>query len=122
MNLKNILQISQILSKVKTTSDFQLDWKIAEYICSSKQHVDFYNSKINELFEEYGERDENGDLVCVDNGIKIKPDKIGAISKKINELNLVEIDFNFSLTYEEVAKCNFDIQDLVFLKENILQT
>jgi len=120
MNLKNILHINQILSKVKTTSDFQLDWKIAEYICSSKQHVDFYNSKINELFEEYSERDEKGNLIYVDNGIKIKPDKIGVVSEKINELNLVEIEFDFSLTYEEIEKCNFDIQDLVFLKENIL--
>ncbi len=121
MNLKNILQTNQILSKVKTTSDFQLDWKIAEYICSLKRHVDFYNSKINELLEEYGERDENSNLIYSDGGIKIKPEHMNTISQKINELNLVEIEFELSLTYEEVAKCKFDVQDLVFLKENILQ-
>lgn len=120
MKLTNILQVNQILSKVKTTSDFQLDWKIADYICSSKQHIDFYNSKISELLEQYGERNEDGSLIYADNGIRIKPDATSMLSEKINELNLVEIDFNFSLTYDEVAKCNFDIQDLVFLKQNLL--
>lgn len=120
MKLTNILQVNQILSKVKTTSDFQLDWKIADYICSSKQHIDFYNSKISELLEQYGERNEDGSLIYADNGIRIKPDATSMLSEKINELNSVEIDFNFSLTYDEVAKCNFDIQDLVFLKQNLL--
>ena len=121
MILKNILQINQILSKVKTTLDFQLDWKIAECICSSNQHIEFYNSKINEIFKKYGELDENGNLICIDNGIKIQADKIDEFSEKINELDSVEIDFNFDITVEELSKCNLEISDLVFLKQNILQ-
>ena len=72
------------------------------------------------MLEEYGERDENSNLIYSDGGIKIKPEHMNEILQKINQLNSVEIEFDFSLTYEEVAKCNFDIQDLVFLKENVL--
>lgn len=116
MNLKNIMRINQILSKIKTTSNFQLDWKIADYICASRPHVDFYNSKLNELFDKCGERDENNNLVYVGNGIQIKEDKIKEVTEKINELDSVEVEFSFNLTQEELSRCNLEISDLVFIK------
>ena len=85
--------------KIKnTTLPIKVGYKLAKLAALCQKEMDIYQSQLNKIIQEYGARDENGQLIQTENGdgIKIKDDKIQECQEKLNELSTLEIEINES--------------------------
>lgn len=83
----------------------KISYKFSKLARAIEQEKNFYQSKVQEIIEEYGERDENGELKLTDNktAFVIKEDKVLECQQKMNELSELEID---------IEEIKFSIDDL----------
>lgn len=101
MKLKfyEIKRFVDIYEKIKnTTLPIKVGYKLAKLAVQCQKEMDIYQSQLNKIIQEYGARDENGQLIQTENGdgIKIKEDKIQECQEKLNELSTLEIEINES--------------------------
>lgn len=74
-----------------------VSYKLAKISKKIKEDLEFYTNKLQEILKEYAEFDENGQIIYIDNNfIKIKDGKIEECQEKINELEnlIIEIDYS----------------------------
>lgn len=68
----------------------------------------FFNAKMKDIIMEYGRKDENGQLVFLENGnVEIEPGKETECNKKIRELEEIEV---------EIPDTKFSIDELEMLE------
>lgn len=82
-----------------------LAYKLSKLYRKSKEDETFYQEKLREILYKYGELDEQGNLIPIDDGkgIKIKPDQQTECLADINELQDTISDIQFDpLTLDEL--------------------
>lgn len=107
MNLKmiDIVDFGYFYNEVKTAKlSFKALYKLSTLSKAIEEKTTFYREKFQEILHEYGEIDENGNLVPTDdgNGIKVKIETQQECFSKINELQMLEV---------ELPDIKFDIED-----------
>lgn len=96
-------------------------YKLAKLEKEMTSDIEFYQKKYFEIIEEYGRRDEAGNLRYSEHGdvVLIKEDKIKEAQEKINELNEMEIELNIDNFLLELS--DFDSNSRMSVEElNIL--
>ena len=81
---------------------FKTSHKIALMSSELSTHYSFYETKFRELINEYGKKDEEGNLMPTadGNGVLLMEDKISEANSKMTELADVEVtlkDYQFSV-------------------------
>lgn len=82
-----------------------LAYKLSKLYHKAKEDETFYHTKLREILFKYGELDEQGNLIPIDDGkgIKIKPDQQTECLADINELQDTISDIQFDpLTLDEL--------------------
>lgn len=71
-------------------------YKFSKIQRSMKDEIEFYQKKYFEIVEEYGRKDENGNLMYSDDGqvVLMERDKIQEAQEKIDELNNMEVNLD----------------------------
>lgn len=115
--IKNVLQ--ECIDKkmpVKTS------YKIMKIIKAIEEEEVFFASKMQEIINEYGEKDENGNYIQTgENSIKIKDGKIEECNAKINELNSIEIKIpDYKISLEELELIELSPKEL-YLLDSIIE-
>lgn len=115
--IKNVLQ--ECIDKkmpVKTS------YKIMKIIKAIEEEEVFFASKMQEIINEYGEKDENGNYIQTgENSIKIKDGKIEECNAKINELNSIEIKIpDYKISLEELELIKLSPKEL-YLLDSIIE-
>lgn len=121
IKINQILLLSEFLNNnkfikmpVKTAYKFS---KIDKII---KEEMEFYQNKINEIIECYGEKNNNGDYVILESGIKIKEDFRVQCQQEIIELENLEIEIaDIFFTLDELEIFQLSINDLGILEQFI---
>ncbi|MDV3425739.1 MAG: hypothetical protein LIR50_00445 [Bacillota bacterium] len=69
-------------------------YKISKYFDICNKERDFYIENLNKIFDEYGEKDESGNLKLSEDkeGIIIKPELLPECNQKLADLMAIEID------------------------------
>jgi hypothetical protein len=101
----DITDFGYFYNEVKTAKlSFKVLYKLSTLSKAIEEKTAFYREKFQEILQEYGEKDENGNLVPTDdgNGIKIKIETQQECFSKINELQMLEV---------ELPDIKFDIED-----------
>lgn len=114
MKLSQIVDLSNSLSKIiKLDMPFALSYKFNKLITLVDSNEQFYNSKVRELLDQYGDHDENGQLKQDEYGIQLKPETQVEFHEKLAALRDVESDDKlptFNLT--ELECLSISPQDL----------
>ena len=85
-----------------------------------KEEMEFYQNKINEIIECYGEKNNNGDYVILESGIKIKEDFRVQCQQEIIELENLEIEIaDIFFTLDELEIFQLSINELSILEQFI---
>jgi hypothetical protein len=95
IKISNILEFPSFFEKVKVQKiPFKTSYKLVTLAREIEKHYNFYLEEFNKLVNEYGETDENGNLVPINNGngIKIVPEKLIECQIKLEELKNLEVD------------------------------
>ena len=112
-----ILDFANFYQKVKSSKmSIKTSYKLAKLATAIEAEVAFYREKLQTIIQTYGEFDENGQIIQIENGngVKIKPGSevecAGAIRELENlEVTLPDITFeldefdNIELTPEEIV-------------------
>ncbi len=101
----------------------KIAYKISLMVTKINEHTRFYYERMNQVIEEYAERDENGDFIYIDEtSIKIKKENIHQCQMELNELQNLDVDLGetnlsindlegLDLTIEEMATLAPILQD-----------
>ena len=97
-----------------------LSYKIFKLCNLIEQEEQFYNQKMQEIIDEFGEKSD-GKFVTDNNGnVKIIADRIDDAHKAINELRDIEVDTpNIVFTLDELSEIKLSVMDMVALEELI---
>lgn len=105
MQLKQLLDTEVPISTLLDQNcPFALAYKLSTLIDTIQKHRKFYDTSLQKIADDFGQRDDNNNLIQDENGgVKIKPDKIDECNQKILELDSVEISDELpELTPEEL--------------------
>ena len=85
-----------------------------KFCFSLEKEIPFYDSEISKIINTYGERDENGNLVQIENGnIKIQSEKIDECAKKMNELGELQVEIECGkIPLESLGDIELSVQEL----------
>lgn len=126
MKLKELIQLRQILGALANQKmSIKSSYSIARFISQTNDAEIIYNQKIQELINEFGDRDQQNKFKTDENGsISIKEGKEQECNGKIAEIDNFEIDVP-QLTISEKDIDNLDSKielspaELFILLENI---
>ena len=101
-------KIKDIKLSIKTA--YKLS-KIAEELKSEKS---FYTKRIESIVNEYGEKDENGNLLYTDDGgVKITSINLDKCNKEINELSMLDISISdIFFRIDEFKEVNLTLKEI----------
>lgn len=123
MKLYELLEARTVINKnIDQTESISapLAYKIMKLMKNTQNDCDFYQEKFNDILTEYGEKDDNGQLIQENNGIKIQDGKMEECTSKVNELNNTEIELpKIKFTLEELKPYNFSVIDMAKIDEFI---
>lgn len=95
---------------------FKTSYKLMKLAKEIEVEFTYYRENLVELLNEYGKKDENGELIYEGSGVKIQEDKIEEVSKKIAELDGIEVNLNSPLLeVEELEDMKISLQDVAVL-------
>ena len=123
MKLYELLEARTIINKnIDGTKSISapLAYKIMKLIKNTQNDCDFYQEKFNAILNEYGEKDENGQFIQAEGGIKIQDGKMDECTAKVKELNETEVELpNIKFTLDELSPYSFSISDMMLIDELI---
>lgn len=98
----------------------KLSYKLLKFINKIEYEENFYNKKISELIDKYGERDENNQLIHTDTEVKIQEDKMADCNLELKEIENVEVEPpDMKFTLDELSEVKLSVQDMFLLQDFI---
>lgn len=105
VKMLKIINFGYFYNEVKAEKlSFKVLYKLSILAKAIDEKTEFYREKLREILREYGELDENGNLIPTEdgNGIKLKPGTEPECTVKVNELQALDV---------ELPDIKFDIDD-----------
>lgn len=106
VTMKDILNLRWFYTEIKDqTLSIRTAYKFTKLFNQVDTELEFYQEQIQQISQEFGELDEEGSLIPMDDGqsIKIKPDKIIECNEKVSELLNLEVN---------IDDCTFTLNEL----------
>jgi len=119
MKISIAVQFSKLYAIWKTQKlPLKLGYKLAKLAAVFETELNYYTTKFNEIIQEYGDKDNNGNVKYDnDGGIHVQPELISNCNKALDELNNFEIDVpDIEFTLDELEVLGLTVEQLsVFL-------
>ena len=116
MKISNLTNFSSFLNVVRTPKlPFKTAYKLSKLSKAIEDEVAFYREKMQELIDEYGQKDEDGNLVFIDNGqgIALKPETQAECHAKIAELEALDVELpDIKFSVDEFADTTLSLEEL----------
>lgn len=115
INLYHAASMSSIFESFANKGlNMKTAFKLNKLMKETIEHLKFYQTKVEELFKEFGEYNEDGTPVLIDGRQKIKEDSLTIFGEKVQELNNIEVE------YSDKLKFNIDeFNDVVILMNDM---
>lgn len=117
IKMKAIPALNDVIGSIANQKlSFKTSYKLMKLIKEVETEFEYYRENVMKILEEYGERDSDGNLIQDDGGVKLQKDKIDLASKKIQELDEVEVQINSPLlTLDEMEDIEISLRELAVL-------
>ena len=120
MNLLNAINFTNLYLELSSQKvPFALAYKLNKINQIAKEAFSFYNEKLTELLNEYGEKDEDGNLKQNEQGFLLVPDTAAECHQKIKELQEVNWDIQ-NLYFSQKEEEMFENLDLTLMQMEVL--
>lgn len=93
MQMSSILSAQSAIQKLQSKPmPLKITYNLTKLYKALSVEADFYNEKLNEIVQTYGDRDEEGNLkpTADGRGIQIQKDRLEEAQSKLNELYTIE--------------------------------
>jgi hypothetical protein len=116
MKISQITNFTAFFNVVRTPKlPFKTAYKLSKLSKAIEDEVAFYREKMQELINEYGQKDEDGNLVLINNGqgIALKSETQAECHQKIAELENLDIELpDIKFSVEEFADATLSLEEL----------
>lgn len=116
MTIVDIVSARKVITQLQQEKvPFALAYKFVKFMKETDTENDFYKDKLQDIMEAYGDKDEKGNYITVENGgIKIKDGYQEECVKKLNELENTEVTNVPSVTFDssDFDKLELSIEDV----------
>lgn len=118
ININECVEIESLCNKLSNrVIKARTAYKLAKLLKAVSAELAFYRSQFTLYLNEYGEKDEHGDLIVLpDNSIKIISDKLEICKAKLKELDNLEIEIlDIEFTIDELEELQVTMKDMSVL-------
>jgi hypothetical protein len=126
LTLKDADNIYNVLSKFNDQKlPIRLSYKIMKIVSGLETELDFYKRELQNIIQDCGEHDEEGNLIYTDDNqnIKLQQDKVEEFNERYFELINMDIDFKqFNFKLAELENLELTPKDLYILNNFIEDT
>lgn len=118
---KNLFVLKGIIEKIKSkTFSIETQYKFLKLSKIIDSEIEIFEEQRKMLIENFGERDEAGNFIVENGGIKIKIDSQEECEKKVKELNEMQVQFpDMYFSLPELEPLELTLEDLLFLDQFI---
>lgn len=119
LTMNQAMAIKNILGKIADANlPIKTSYKIMKIVSIIEVEEKFFNQKLAALIEKYGEKNDNGEYVYVDDSnIKIVEDLRVDCEKEIKELQDLEIEIpDYKFTLIDFNEANFTPREVFMLE------
>lgn len=95
MRINQLLNLRQeLVSIAKEPIKLRTAFNIAKFMSQTEQDAQFFQKRLQELIEKFGERDSQNNFIFENNGtsIQIRADDVETCSKELEAINNYEIE------------------------------
>ena len=117
LNINQVLQIEELCEKFSNrVINARVAYKFAKLSKFIVNDIDFYREQYNLYINEFGQKDDNGNLVMSGNNIKIIPGLEEKCKQKFNELNSLEVELpEIKFSLDELESIDMTMKDMLVL-------
>ena len=117
LNINQVLQIEELCEKFSNrVINARVAYKFAKLSKSIINDIDFYREQYALYVNEFGQKDDRGNLVMSGNNIKIVPGLEEKCKQKFNELNSLEVDLpEIKFSLNELESIDMTMKDILIL-------
>lgn len=116
MKMYEILELQQLYNSISGVKlPLKVTYKFTRLMKRAEIELEFYQTKFQEIIEEYGDKDENGQYKLINNGqsVAIIPGREDECNTKLMELRNLEVPIDdIKFTVEELEKIDISIEEL----------
>lgn len=116
MKMYEILDLQNLYASIAHIKlPLKTSYKFARLMKRAEEEVNFYQTKFNEIVEEYGVKEENGQYKLTPDGMSIViiPGKETECNQKLAELRNLDVSIEgITFTIEELEKIDVSISEL----------
>ena len=119
LKLYQLIEFPTFFEKIKNQNlSFKVSYKLTMLAQEVEKHLNFYQEKMRKLLLQYGEKDENGDLIPTEDGqgIKLIQETMQEAYEKVAELRNLDIElpeYKFNLEA-------FENTELTLMEMNVI--
>ena len=125
LKMNQIIEFQMFYNNIKNTKlPLKTAYKLNKLFIQINEELSFYQQKFTEIINEFGKRDENGELIYSSDrtSIEIMDGRRLECQQKIEELQNLEVDISgIDFTIEELEGFNLTISEveclMPFIKE-----
>jgi hypothetical protein len=120
MKLADTFQLLQIRNQIMDKKlPIKTSYKFTRFFEELEKESKYFNDTFQNLIDEYGEKDENGEYILTEDkkGVQIKKEKLQECMDKINELNDIEVHLEYEpkFTLEELDGLDLEMKYISLL-------
>ena len=116
MKLNQLLNFTSFYNVVRTPKlPFKTAYKLSQLATAIETEIGFYREKMQEIANEYGQKDENGNLVFSPDGMDIMliPETQFECRQKIAELENLDVELpGIKFSVDEFADTTLSLEEL----------
>lgn len=92
-------------------------YNLSKIFARAREELEFYQEKFKEIITQYGEKDEKGNLIFLENeNISIQKDKIEECQKEITDLQNLELEIpNYSISLDSLETIKISLDEISVL-------
>lgn len=119
VKIDTLLNNTELLQKLAGTKlKAKLAWSISRLLKAAETEIQSFNDTRINLIKQYGEKDENGELITDENGnCKIPEESLKEFSAQLNELVNTEVEINANkLSIDDLENLDFTPAEMAQLE------
>lgn len=124
MYLSQTFSFLQFYPKIKNSQlPFRTAYKFNKLITDVENASEFYREKIQEIIEEYGKRDESGNLLPADDkgNVQIDATRTKECNQKFNELAQIPVETSVTFTLDELEHLELTVEQVGYFEDLIIE-
>lgn len=116
LKMYQILEFQSLYNEIKDEKmSVKTAYKFSKLVFEFNSEIKFYQNKLQEILQKYGEKDEGGNFKLTENkeGVMVKQENIAQCQIETRELHDLDIKIpDISFTLDELENLNITIQQM----------